>query len=157
MKHLRLSAAFLTLALTALLFAPQAVAQDDNTSTENMTAAAPSTLMSYWLCDTDHLEEVVQTFDTYVKPAAKEVVNEGMLTNWGLMLDNSGDEWNLVSHMSAEDEATLMAGRSEIKRRSGARAEAAGEDTIQPSPIEKHCSNYKDTFYTNAVYVASEQ
>ena len=158
MKHTHPCVALLTLALAALVFAPQAVAQDDDDDMAGMMAmmdAAPTTLMTAWKCDVAHLADIVGGMNTYMKPAAQEMVEEGMITNWGLMVHSWGDEWNVVSHMSGSDPAALMEANGELNNRTGARAEAGGEDMDMPAPLVRYCTNHKDNFYTNAIYVTN--
>jgi len=156
MKYSYPCVALLALALAALVSAPQAVAQDDDMAAmEAMMDAAPSTLMTAWKCDIAHLGEIVQGMNTYAKPAAQEMIDEGMITNWGLMVHSWGDEWNVVSHMTGEDPAALMTANAELNSRTAANAEAGGEDMDMPPPLVRYCTNHKDNFYTNAAYITN--
>ena len=157
MRYAYPCAALLILALAALVVAPQAVAQDDDemAAVDAMMEAAPSTVMSFWKCDIAHLGDIVEGMNTYMKPAAQEMVDEGMITNWGLMVHSWGDEWNIVTHMTGENEAALMEANTELNNRTTANAEAGGEDVSMPPPLVQHCSGHKDNFYTNAAYIAN--
>jgi hypothetical protein len=153
MRYARFTTALLAIIL--MCAAPQAVAQDDEemAAMEAMMEAAPSTVMSFWQCDIAHLDEIVRGANTYQKPAAQELIDEGMITNWGLMVHSWGDEWNVVFHTSADDEAALMSANTEMNLRATALAEAAGEDIDLGPPLLRHCTAHKDNFYTNAAYI----
>lgn len=125
------------LVLAAVLAAPSALAQDQG----------PVVAVSSWKCDMSRVGDLTEAVNEYMRPAAQEMVDEGLITNWGLLRHFWGDEWNLVFYTTAADPAAVMEANVEMNRRAGERARAGGEDP-EVNPLYRSCTEHKDSIYS---------
>ena len=132
------------LAVALLPFSSYAQEQQEQQQQEQ----PPTTAVSLWQCDFAHLEDLVESVNTYMRPAAQEMVDEGLIMNWGMMTHQWGDQWNVVFYTTGPDAAAVMEANREMIRRTGERATEAGEDP-DFNPLYEWCSAHKDNIYTN--------
>ena len=128
-----------TLVLSFALLAPAAVAAQDG--------PLPGTVvLSFNKCDLDQVGYLARLTDSAVVPIAQELVNEGMIFNYGLMTHNWGDEWNVVYYYVAESHRAFLDFWSEFVSRIQQRhPDLFGE-------FQERCSEHKDNIYGHSAF-----
>ena len=135
----KLSATVFIFALIATLSADAALAQQP----DSLAQQPPTIFMTAWMCDRAAVDTLVATAGERAMPVAQELVNEGMLWSYSVMVHNWGDEWNYVTLMLADDIASGVAANAEFGRRIEAKY---GEDET----FVEQCRAHNDGIYTGS-------
>lgn len=102
-------------------------------------------VVSYWKCDFQGLDAMVQQYDSLSVPIQNELVDEGLLLQAGVDTHDWGDRWNLVYWWWAVDKPTFFREQEEENRRFSER---------HPNPPDPQfldvCTDHRDAIY-NAV------
>lgn len=133
--HPRISLA--TLGTAALLLTPvPARAQEE--------APEPGVvIVRYFECDLGRTGEAVQMMNGTWRSVVQSVIEDGMLLDYGILVHNWGDEWNLLDYFVAENSPAFFEGWGESLRRLG---EADPEGTTFEGFTEI-CARHKDNIY----------
>ncbi|MCH8123856.1 MAG: hypothetical protein IH853_12135 [Bacteroidetes bacterium] len=122
----------LFLALACLLAPTLSLAQESE--------PRPTVALSSWKCDWTKLGTIAQLSDSLWVPIEQELVNEGKLTNYGMLIHDWADEWNVVFYRTAVDKTAFFEARAEFGRRFTERHPDA------PS-LTDYCTEHKDNIY----------
>ncbi len=123
---------FSVLALLALLAVPTALEAQGEQGT---------VVLSYSQCSYGQMNRIAQIADSVMVPIAQELVDEGLLTNYGALFHDVGDEWNVVFVYAAQDKPTFFAAWEEYNRRLNDRHPAL------VSFFTEHCRAHKENMY----------
>lgn len=103
----------------------------------------PTIFVISWQCDRTAVDGLVETMKTQQLVIAQELVNEGALWSYSVMVHDWGDEWNLVAVLMADDMAKGDAASNAIRQ--------GMQERFGPAnPIAQHCSDHKDSVYRGA-------
>jgi len=129
----------LFLALVCLVAPAESFAQDSD--------QAPTTVVTLsWKCDIMMLGAIARETDSLTVPIAQELIDEGLLVNYGLLLHDWADEWNVVFYWTAADKAAFFSAWSEMNSRFGERHPDA------PTTLTDSCTDHKDNIYRLATF-----
>ncbi len=104
----------------------------------------PGTLVvAQWKCDWNHVETLVQRYDSLSVPINQELVNEGMLAAAGMLTHDWGDEWNVSFWWLAADKEAFFKAWAEGGRRFNERHPNPPQDPT----FTEACAEHKDTIY----------
>ena len=137
------SAPIVLLLLAFILVATPAQAQ-------NPPQQPPTIFVSSWQCDRGAVDSLVETMKMQQLVVAQELVNEGALWSYMVMVHDWGDVWNLVMVLMADDTAKGEAASNQIRRRSQERFGGS-------NPIAQHCSAHKDSIYQGAFITSTPE
>ncbi len=140
----KLSATIFLFALIATLSADAALAQQ----ADSLAQQPPTIFVTSWQCDTAALSNLVDMAREQDLPIFQELVNEGKLWSYSVMVHRWGDEWNYVTFTVADDVAAGVAANTDF----GTRAEERyGEDET----LLEHCKTHRDNIYVG-VYITQD-
>lgn len=97
-------------------------------------------VVSSWKCAWNRLDRVAKISDSLAKPIAQELVNEGRLINFGMLVHDWADEWNVVFYYTARDKPTFFAAWQEFLSRFSQRHPNA-------PPLTDFCADHRDNIY----------
>jgi hypothetical protein len=118
-----------------LVFAPPALAQD---------SPQPGTVVvRYFECDLGATGEAIQFLNGNWRQVANELVEEGMLFDYGILTHAWGDEWNVVDYFVTESQPAFQEAWGELLRRL-APLDPDGEGVARFTEI---CRRHKDNIY----------
>ncbi len=97
--------------------------------------------LSFFMCDTNRLDEALAEAESQVIPVWKELVKEGMVESYGYFVHRWADEWNVGIYTIAESIDAVIKASEEAGRRLEARYGDA------PSVFGQACPHHRDGFY----------
>jgi len=100
----------------------------------------PTVMMSSAQCGQNPTGEVLRNERERTLPIAQELVNEGMILEYGLMAHMYGDEWNLVTVVIADDVAAVIAANAELSSR-------LNDLYPDDDTYITNCPRHRDVFY----------
>lgn len=120
------------LAMPAGLFAQEAQEEDDT----------PSALrLSYFMCNTNRIDEALEEAEAQVIPVWDELVDEGMVESYGYFVHAWASEWNVGIYTIGESIADII----EASNEAGSRLQERYGDT--QSVFGEACPHHRDGFY----------
>ena len=129
----------LVLVLLAMIAAPGSlVAQEEDEDESPMTLR-----LSFYMCDSNRIDEALEEVESQDIPVWQELVDEGMVENYGHIVHSWASEWNIGIYTIAESiDAVIQASQE-----AGSRLEEKyGEDA--PNVFGEVCPHHRDAFYT---------
>ncbi len=131
----------LSLVVLAVFALPlTAVAQEEEAEAEGLPNY--TLVISSWACDISHLGEVAEQYRDTVLPVYTEMVEEGLVLNWGTYFHDWADEWNFNIYTVTTDKEAFFAAVTEA----GSRINANTEDDA-PNALLDYCKSHKDGIY----------
>jgi hypothetical protein len=100
----------------------------------------PTIFMTSWQCDRAAVDGLIESMKTRDMVIAQELVEEGALWSYHVMVHDWGDEWNFVTLLVATDIASGVAANDAFNDRFEARF---GEDDT----FIEHCKTHRDNIY----------
>lgn len=104
--------------------------------------APPTLRLSFFQCQQNRIGDVLAEAEQYDIPIWQELVNEGMVMNYGYFVHSWAGEYNLAIYTIARDIPAVLAATDEAGRRGEARFPDA------PDTIGDVCPWHRDGFYT---------
>lgn len=120
--------------LGALAFPSALAAQEDDDEPETLR-------LSFFMCDTNRLDEALAEAESRVIPVWKDLVNEGMVESYGYFVHRWADEWNVGIYTIGESIDAVIKASEEA----GRRLQERYGDT--PSTFGEACPHHRDGFY----------
>lgn len=102
----------------------------------------PTLRLSFFMCDTNRLDEALDEAETQDIPVWDELVSEGMVENYGYFVHSWASEWNLGIYTIAESIDAVIKASEEAGRRLEERYGDA------ESVFDEACPHHRDGFYT---------
>jgi hypothetical protein len=123
----------LILLLAAIALPKTAVAQEDS--------SPPTLRLSFYMCDSSQLGDVLAEVESQNIPVWDELVDEGMVQSFGYFVHSWASEWNLGVYTLAESIDAVVKASEEAGRRLD---ELYGE---APDLMSEACPHHRDGFY----------
>ncbi len=120
--------------LSAFALPPALAAQEDDDAPEMLR-------LSFFMCDTNQLEEALAEAESQTIPVWNELVKEGMVQSYGYIVHRWADEWNVGIYTVATSIDAVIKASDEAGRRLEARYGDA------PSVFGQACPHHRDGFY----------
>lgn len=134
-SHRALAPCLISLAL-ALVAASPAAAQD-----EPQPGVAS---VRYFECGLGNLAEAVRLLNGEWRDVAMDLIDEGMLIDYGILTHAWGDEWNLVDYFVATDIEAFHAAWGELVTR----IQAGDPENELFESFAELCPRHKDNIYS---------
>lgn len=77
----------------------------------------------------------------------QEMIDEGKFVDYGLLVHNWGDEWNVVDFFVVDGLDSFFGNFSELLRRLNEADEEVGEDEEELPSLNEVCTEHKDSIY----------
>lgn len=107
-------------------------------------ATAGVTVVRYFECGLADLGEAVEMLNGSWRGYAEELIEEGLLVDYGILTHSWGDEWNLVDWFAATDQAAFQAAWRELLLR----FQEDDSDGEQFTRFGELCPRHKDNIYS---------
>lgn len=142
-----MKAASILLALLLLATAPGTLHAQDNQEAPDI----PGFLMfNQNMVPGSDMGTVNQLADSLMRPILDAMVDEGVISNWGILTHSWGDEWNWNWYMFTKDHATFVSAWSEfVERASEANPGSLGQ-------IYGHVTAHKDNTFSVRHFMGRE-
>lgn len=128
----------LVLMVLAMIAAPGSLVAQEEAEEE-----APSVLrLSFFMCNTNRMDEALEEAEAQVIPVWQELVDEGMVQSFGHIVHWWASEWNIGIYTIAESIDAVIQASEEAGRRLEERYGDA------PSVFGEACPHHRDGFYT---------
>jgi hypothetical protein len=124
--------------LTGFLLAPPLEAQEEEMAPPGIT------VVRYFECNMGGVGEAIGMLNGDWRTAAMELIEEGLLYDYGILSHAWGDEWNLIDYFVVEDMPAFNRAWRELLRRAQ-RADPEGEMMTRFTEI---CTRHKDNIYS---------
>jgi hypothetical protein len=98
----------------------------------------------YFECGLGDLGDAVRLVNGDWRPIAQELIDEGMLLDYGLLTHSWGDEWNLVDYYVTETSQAFQTAWAELVRR----VQARDPDGNMFEEFAELCPRHKDNIYS---------
>lgn len=95
-------------------------------------------------CSWGVLPEIEILTDSIFVPIAQEMVEEGLMLAYGLLIHDYGDAWNVAWYTMASDRQAMFAAREELTRRQ----EERYPDLHFLTWFAERCHEHEDLIYT---------
>ncbi len=98
----------------------------------------------YFECGLGDLGDAVRLLNGEWRPIAQQLIDEGMLLDYGILTHAWGDEWNLLDYYVAESTQAFQTAWAELVRRFQAR----DSDGNMFEEFAELCPRHKDNIYS---------
>jgi hypothetical protein len=96
-------------------------------------------LISYYQCDGNLRDDIAESADSLMRPIAQELVDEGLMGAWGMLVHDWAGRENIIVYRSAKDRAGLFESGDEMNRRMSERHPDAD--------VWHGCNQHRDGLY----------
>jgi hypothetical protein len=98
----------------------------------------------YFECGLGELGDAVRLVNEEWRPIAQQLIDEGMLLDYGILTHSWGDEWNLLDYYVAETTQAFHTAWAELVRR----VQAQDPDGNMFEEFAEYCPRHKDNIYS---------